>query len=66
VAVIPHTAAVTTLGVRRAGDKVNIEMDVLAKHVERLLSARSGTGNGVISGRGVFRAVRALFGGRQR
>jgi riboflavin synthase len=66
VAVIPHTAAVTTLGVRRAGDKVNIEMDVLAKHVERLLSARSGTGNDVISGRGVFRAVRALFGGRSR
>ena len=41
VAVIPHTAAVTTLGVRRPGDKVNIEMDVLAKHVERLLDARS-------------------------
>jgi riboflavin synthase len=40
VAVIPHTAAVTTLGVRRTGDKVNIEMDVLAKHVERLMAAR--------------------------
>ncbi|MFM8957181.1 MAG: riboflavin synthase, partial [Actinomycetota bacterium] len=40
VAVIPHTANVTTLGARRAGDKVNIELDVLAKHVERLVSAR--------------------------
>ncbi|MFM7891341.1 MAG: riboflavin synthase [Actinomycetota bacterium] len=40
VAVIPHTADVTTLGVRRAGDKVNIEIDVLAKHVERLVGAR--------------------------
>ena len=40
VAVIPHTAAVTTLGVRRPGDKVNIEMDVLAKHVDRLMTAR--------------------------
>ena len=40
VAVIPHTTQVTTLGVRRAGDKVNIEMDVLAKHVERLLDTR--------------------------
>ncbi|CAB5066544.1 unannotated protein [freshwater metagenome] len=39
VAVIPHTCEVTTLGVRRAGDRVNIEMDVLAKHVERLLTA---------------------------
>jgi len=37
VAVIPHTAEVTTLGVRRAGDRVNIEMDVLAKHIERLI-----------------------------
>lgn len=38
VAVIPHTADVTTLGVRQPGDAVNIEIDVLAKHVERLLS----------------------------
>ncbi len=37
VAVIPHTAAVTTLGVRKPGDSVNIEMDVLAKHVQRLV-----------------------------
>ena len=41
VAVIPHTASVTTLGSRRAGDKVNIEIDVLAKHVERLIGART-------------------------
>jgi len=37
VAVIPHTAEVTTLGVRHPGDRVNIEMDVLAKHIERLI-----------------------------
>ena len=37
VAVIPHTTAVTTLGVRKPGDEVNIEMDVLAKHVQRLV-----------------------------
>jgi len=36
VAVIPHTAQVTTLGVRKVGDKVNIEMDMLAKHIERM------------------------------
>ena len=40
VAVIPHTADVTTLGHRHPGDKVNIEIDVLAKHVERLLEHR--------------------------
>lgn len=39
VAVIPHTAAVTTLGSRAPGSPVNIEVDVLAKHVERLLGA---------------------------
>jgi riboflavin synthase len=37
VALIPHTLAVTTLGVRRPGDPVNVEVDVLAKYVERLL-----------------------------
>jgi riboflavin synthase len=38
VAVIPHTAAVTTLGRLRPGDRVNVEFDVLAKYVERLLT----------------------------
>jgi riboflavin synthase len=42
VAVIPHTSAVTTLGRKGAGAPVNIEMDVLAKHVERLLEPRLG------------------------
>ena len=37
VALIPHTLAVTTLGVRNAGDRVNLEADMIAKHVERLL-----------------------------
>jgi riboflavin synthase len=37
VAIIPHTREVTTLGTKTAGDKVNIEVDVLAKYVERLL-----------------------------
>ena len=40
VAVIPHTLAVTTLGPKAPGDPVNIEVDVLAKHVERLLTTR--------------------------
>ncbi len=38
VAVIPHTFAVTTLGERRPGDHVNVEVDVLGKYVERLLA----------------------------
>jgi riboflavin synthase len=36
VAIIPHTADVTTLGRKRAGDRVNLEADVVAKYVERL------------------------------
>jgi riboflavin synthase len=40
VAVIPHTFTATTLGERKAGDRVNLEVDVLGKYVERLLAAR--------------------------
>lgn len=39
VALIPHSLEVTTLGLRNPGDTVNLEMDVLAKYVERLLRA---------------------------
>lgn len=38
VMLIPHTQAVTTLGFKRAGDPVNLEADMLAKHVAKLLS----------------------------
>lgn len=38
VAVIPHTQAVTTLGSKGLGDRVNLEVDVTAKYVERLLT----------------------------
>src|SRR4051794_1291381 len=38
IAIIPHTAAVTTLGRRMPGDRVNLEVDTIAKYVERLLS----------------------------
>ncbi|MDW8290980.1 MAG: riboflavin synthase [Armatimonadota bacterium] len=41
---IPHTRAVTTLGRRRVGDLVNVEFDVLAKYVEKLLQARAEQG----------------------
>ncbi len=40
VALVPHTLGATTLGELKVGDEVNIEVDVLAKHVERLLEAR--------------------------
>jgi riboflavin synthase len=40
VALIPHTLGLTTLGVRHPGDSVNLEVDVLAKYVERLLTGK--------------------------
>jgi riboflavin synthase len=43
VALVPHTLEVTTLGEKRPGDGVNLEVDVLAKYVERLLGARLST-----------------------
>lgn len=39
VNVVPHTLEATTLGARRPGDRVNVEVDLLARYVERLLSA---------------------------
>ncbi|HVV76934.1 MAG TPA: riboflavin synthase [Mycobacteriales bacterium] len=40
VSLIPETLTRTTLGIRSVGDQINVEVDVLAKYVERLLSAR--------------------------
>jgi riboflavin synthase len=38
IAIIPHTRDHTTLGELSIGDRVNLEVDILAKHVEKLLS----------------------------
>ncbi len=40
VALIPHTLAVTTLGQRSPGTRVNLEADLIAKHVEQLMLSR--------------------------
>ncbi|WP_182526719.1 riboflavin synthase [Nocardioides dongkuii] len=42
VSLIPETLARTTLGSRQPGDRVNLEVDVIAKHVEKLLAHRDG------------------------
>ena len=41
VAIIPHTRDATTLGALHLGDRVNLETDVLAKHVQKLLGAKA-------------------------
>jgi riboflavin synthase len=40
VAIIPHTADVTVLGRKKPGDRVNLEVDLVAKYVERLVTKK--------------------------
>lgn len=40
LSLIPETLQVTTLGAKKSGSKVNVEVDVMAKHIERLLEFR--------------------------
>ena len=46
---IPHTLTATTLGALQAGDAVNLEVDLIARYVERLLNADEA-GEGADSG----------------
>ncbi|MDF3302380.1 riboflavin synthase [Streptomyces tropicalis] len=43
VSLIPTTLALTTLGLKQPGDPVNLEVDIVAKYVERLLAGQGGT-----------------------
>jgi riboflavin synthase len=43
VSLIPETLTATTLGDRKVGDRVNVETDILARHVERLLALGAHT-----------------------
>lgn len=54
VALIPTTVELTTLGLRRRGERVNIEVDVLAKYVEKLAWPHVGSGAGGSSAGGTF------------
>jgi riboflavin synthase len=44
IAMIPHTAKLTTLGFKSAGDSVNLESDIIGKYVERLMLGRADSG----------------------
>jgi riboflavin synthase len=41
LSLIPETLRLTTLGYKKPGDQINVEVDVMAKHIERLLEARN-------------------------
>ncbi|TLN25427.1 riboflavin synthase [bacterium] len=47
VAAIPHTLEKTTLSAKGAGERVNMEADILGKYVEKLISSRAGNGGGL-------------------
>ena len=40
VSLIPHTMKITTLGIKKKGDKVNLEVDMLARYVKNILDSR--------------------------
>jgi riboflavin synthase len=42
VTLIPHTLEVTKLGDKRVGDTVNLEADMIVKHIDRLMAAQFG------------------------
>ena len=42
IALIPHSAEMTTLGFKNVGDTVNVEVDMIAKYVERFVEQRVG------------------------
>ena len=44
VTIIPHTAKVTTLGIKQVGDAVNLEADLVGKYIERLFPGRESGG----------------------
>ena len=44
VSIIPHTAGITTLDKREAGGKVNIELDIIGKYIEKLLMLKGPAG----------------------
>jgi riboflavin synthase len=50
VSIIPHTAGLTTIGFKQKGERVNIEVDMIGKYVEKFLAAQTGHTAGPPSG----------------
>ncbi|MGW8455264.1 riboflavin synthase [Streptomyces niveus] len=48
ISLIPTTLALTTLGIKQPGDPVNLEVDVIAKYVERLMASGAGDAQGPV------------------
>ncbi|MCG8563811.1 MAG: riboflavin synthase [Desulfobacterales bacterium] len=61
VSIIPHTADITTIGLKNVGDKVNIETDMLGKYVRKILTGRAAS-DPAAKGSGVDMALLAKNG----
>jgi riboflavin synthase len=64
VAIVPHTYQMTNLASRRRGQRVNIECDMIAKHVEKLVAAMDLTPASSSAGEASSRPARRLTVGR--
>ncbi|MCF8055393.1 MAG: riboflavin synthase [Desulfocapsa sp.] len=62
VSIIPHTLQVTTLGMLTRGSKVNIEVDIIGKYVEKMLLPRASSGEGETPVQGINPAFLAENG----
>jgi len=62
VSIIPHTLQVTTLGVLTRGSKVNIEVDIIGKYVEKMLMPKEAGEKGTVVGNGINPAFLAENG----
>ena len=51
ISIIPHTAKLTTIGFKSAGDTVNIETDIIGKYVERFVLNEKGPGKETANGK---------------
>lgn len=63
---IPHTLEVTTLGRLRPGDELNVEVDILAKYLERLLGSAAGASGSAPTPRGSWEADLEAYLRRKR
>ncbi|WP_052488550.1 riboflavin synthase [Streptomyces sp. 150FB] len=66
ISLIPTTLALTTLGIKETGDPVNLEVDIIAKYVERLLGADNGGDTAAVAGAGAVAGADTDTGGRAR
>ncbi len=62
VSIIPHTLQVTALGLLKRGSRVNIEVDIIGKYVERLLTHKAADGGADAQGKGISPAFLAENG----